>query len=240
MTMNRIEKLIRDNKYLLLLLYLPVYLAAFFIIDNLDVQHSIIRCGIDNLIPFNEYFVIPYAFWFIWFPGVAVFFMWHALKPCILENPSDEERKEADKAKADFVKLCIVMFTSMTVSLIIYVIFPNGVGLREPIEHKNICASAVELIRAADTPYGVCPSIHVATIAAELLVIRDSKMKLLSHKYKIISYIITALIAYSTMAIKQHSIIDVVSGALLAGFIYVLYIFMERRNGLVTRKNTKV
>ena len=208
--MKSVRELIKNNKYLLLLLYMPIYLAAFFIIDNLNVDHYIINCSLDSLIPFNEWFIIPYSLWFIWFPGVAAFFLWHSLK------------KNKD-AKADFIKLCIVMFTSMSISLIIYVIFPNGIALREPIERTNIAAELVKLIRAADTPYGVCPSIHVATIVAEALVIKDSRLKAVNRGLKYFSYLVTLLIMYSTMAVKQHSIVDVAAGAVLAAVIYLIY-----------------
>lgn len=209
--MKSVKELINNNKYLLLLLYLPVYLIAFFIIDNLKVEHYIIKCSLDALIPFNEWFIIPYSLWFLWFPGVAAFFLWHALK------------NNEQEARADFIKLCIVMFSSMSVSLIIYVIFPNGIDLREPIERENIAAGIVRLIRVADTPYGVCPSIHVATIVAEALVIRDSVLKVLSKRLKYFAYFITLLIMYSTMAVKQHSIVDVIAGTVLAAVIYFIY-----------------
>ena len=209
--MKSVKELINNNKYQLLLLYLPVYLIAFFIIDNLKVEHYIIKCSLDALIPFNEWFIIPYSLWFLWFPGVAAFFLWHALK------------NNEQEARADFIKLCIVMFTSMSVSLIIYVMFPNGIDLREPIERENIAAGIVRLIRVADTPYGVCPSIHVATIVAEALVIRDSVLKVLSKRLKYFAYFITLLIMYSTMAVKQHSIVDVIAGTVLAAVIYFIY-----------------
>ncbi len=208
--MKSVKELIKNNKYLLLLLYLPVYLTAFFIIDRLNVDHYIIRCGLDSFIPFNEWFIIPYSLWFLWFPGVAAFFLWHALR-------GNED------AKADFIKLCIVMFSSMSISLIIYVIFPNGIDLREPIENTNIAAEIVRMIRAADTPYGVCPSIHVATIVVEALVIRDSSLKALYSGLKYFSYFVTLLIMYSTMAVKQHSIVDVIAGTALAAVLYVIY-----------------
>ena len=205
---------IRTHKYILLLLYWPVYLIGFFTIDRLPLSHYVIVCGLDRLIPFNEYMVIPYALWFFWFPGWVFRFLWMSLK-----GASGEKRLAAE----DFVKLALVMFSSMTLSLITYLVWPNAVDLREPIGRTNLCARAVELIREADTPYGVCPSIHIATIITELLVIRDSAQKILTPTVKIYSYIITALITWSTMAIKQHSIVDVAAGGLLAWILYIFY-----------------
>ena len=210
------NKLINKNRWLLLLLYLPVYLIQFFVIDNLKLDHHLIVCGIDSLIPFSEYFVIPYAFWFIWFPGVVFLFLFFALKG-------------DDEAKKDFIKLCAVMFSSMQISLIIYLIWPNAIDLREDITADNIFAKAVCLIRLIDTPYGVCPSIHVATIIAEAFVIKDSKAGFANRTFNAAAYIITAFIMYSTMAVKQHSIVDVVLGAALAAALYYLYLIIYRR-----------
>ena len=73
-------KYLQKHKYLLLLLYLPVYLIAFFTIDKIPAEHYVIRCPLDSLIPFNEYMVIPYALWFFWFPGWVFFFAFQAVK----------------------------------------------------------------------------------------------------------------------------------------------------------------
>lgn len=256
----------------MLLLYLPLYLVAFFLIERIEADHYIIYCALDRFIPFNEYFIIPYAFWYLWFPGVPLVFAYVALKPYLRQREqgvrhygdtpgtgfcksrscetylhngvpyearhseseagtlglAGNELSEAALAKADFIKTCIVMFTSMTISLIIYVVWPNGVDLREPIESANICAWLVELIRQADTPYGVCPSIHICTIVAEMLVIKDSRLKMMTPAVKTASFIITLLIAWSTMALKQHSIVDVISGAALAAALYYLESAVKR------------
>lgn len=217
-------KYLQQHKYLLLLLYLPVYLIAFFTIDKIPADHYVIRCSLDSLIPFNEYMVIPYALWFFWFPGWVFFFAYQTVR---YERQQGTEGRKEDAVR-DFVKLCIVMFTGMTLSLITYVVWPNAIDLREPLLSDNLCARAVELIRAADTPYGVCPSIHISTIVTEALVIRDSRLPVLTPSVRIYSYIITAMITWSTMAIKQHSIVDVIAGALLALLLYMIYRHFER------------
>lgn len=197
-------KWIKSHQYSLLLLYLPVYLIAFFIIDQLPLQHFIIRCSLDELIPFNQYMIIPYAIWYAWFPGWLLFFLL--------------------RSREDFLKLALVMFSGMTISLLIYVGWPNGIDLREPITGNDICSKALRLIREADTPYGVCPSIHISTITAIALVMKDTKLPDFTPTVKGYCTVIALLIAWSTMATKQHSIVDVAAGAVLSVVLYAVYV----------------
>lgn len=207
---------IKSHKYSLLLLYLPCYLAAFFIIDRLPLDHYIIRCPLDDYIPFNQYMMIPYAIWYAWFPGWLLYFL--------------------TKSKEDFIKLAAVMFSGMTISLIIYVVFPNGVDLREPITGTDICSRALSWIRKMDTPYGVCPSIHISTIAAIMLVIKDTKLPDFTPTVRGYCMVITLLIAYATMATKQHSIVDVACGALLSAALYYGYEFFMKKKKIPEQK----
>ena len=223
---------LNKHKYILLILYLPLYLIAFFTIDKIPADHYVITCPLDKLIPFNEYMVIPYALWFFWFPGWVFFFLWKALETDgVFSSGTGKVPGPAacNPARDDFVKLCTVMFTSMTLSLITYIVWPNAVDLREPVTASNLCARAVLMIREADTPYGVCPSIHIATIVTEMLVIRDSRLSVFSPTVRWYSYIITGLITWSTMAIDQHSIVDVAAGALLAYILYRIYTAAVKR-----------
>lgn len=188
---------IRSHRYSLLLLYLPLYVIAFFAIERIPVDHYyIIRCPLDDLIGFNAAMVIPYAIWYLWFPGWLFYFLL--------------------KSREEFIRLALVMFTGMTLCLVTYVVWPNGVDLRESITGTDLCSKAVALIRSVDTPYGVCPSIHISTITAIMLVIRDTKLPDFNPTVKGYCLVITLLIAWSTMALKQHSIVDVAAGAALS------------------------
>ena len=204
-----ISDFIRTHRYCVLLLYLPVYLAAFFIIDRLPLSHYIIRCPLDELIPFNQYMFIPYAIWYAWFPGWLMFFLLR----------SGEE----------FKRLSTVMFSGMTIALIIYVVWPNGIDLREPITGTDVCSRALIWIRSMDTPYGVCPSIHISTITAIALVIKDSRLPVFTDTAKAYCLVIAVMIAYATMATKQHSIVDVAAGIALSVILYYLYPIFYRR-----------
>ena len=204
----------RTHRYALLLLYLPIYLIAFFLIDSLTPVERvhIIRSGLDRFIPFNQYMVIPYAIWFFWFPGWLIYFL--------------------QRSREDFVKLAVVMFSGMTIALLVYLIWPNGVDLREPIEGTDVCSRALRWIRSVDSPFGVCPSIHISTITAIALVMKDSKLPDFSPTVRGYCIVIALLIAYATMATKQHSIVDVFFGALLSLALYYLYLALERRGKL--------
>ncbi len=198
-----LKKYIAEHRYCLLLIYIPVYLVAFFVIDGLPAEHYIIECPLDSYIPFNQYMVIAYIIWYGWFPGWLIFFLLNS--------------------KGEFKCLAIVMFSGMTISLLIYVIWPNGIDLREPIMTTDACSKIVELIRSIDTPYGVCPSIHISSVVAIALSIYYSKLTVFTDTAKAYCVIIALLICYSTMAIKQHSIIDVAAGALLSLLLFYLY-----------------
>ena len=211
---------LKNHRYALALLYLPVYLAAFFLIERLTPADRIhiIRFGLDRLIPFNQYMIIPYGIWFFWFPGWLLYFLL--------------------KSREDFIRLAVVMFSGMTISLIVYVIWPNGIDLREPITGTDVCSRALRWIRSVDTPYGVCPSIHISTIAAILLTIHDSKLEELTPTVRGYCVVITFLIAYATLATKQHSIVDVFWGALLSVALYYAYKLYEKRESELLRLNS--
>jgi len=197
------RKWLSENRHALLMLYMLFYLLAFFTIDRLPLEHHIIRCPLDDCIAFNQYMLLPYALWFVWFPGWLLWFLF--------------------RAPREFIRLALVMFTGMSISLLIYLIWPNGIELREEITGTDLCSRLVGLIRAADTPYGVCPSIHVSTITAIALSVHGSSRAELTAPVRCAVYFITLLICWSTMAIKQHSIVDVAAGMLLSLILYLIF-----------------
>ena len=232
---------IKTHRYCLVGLYLFVFLAGFFIIQQIIVEPVyVVHSVVDDWIPFNEWFVLPYVLWYPWFPGFLLYFMF--------------------KDKAAFLRLCFVMFLGMTICLVIYVIWPNGVDLRREITADNFCADIVRLLRAIDSPVNVCPSIHVSSTTAVHRVICTAEC--FRHNYSSqmademksgaagaaedkksfglfgqnkggsmiwLSRIVTWAICLSTMFIKQHSIIDVIWGWVLTEALAAVYLAWEKR-----------
>lgn len=116
----------------------------------------------------------------------------------------------------------------MTIALIVYTVFPNGLNLRlTDIGRNNILVTIVQFLYASDTPTNVCPSIHVfATISAHLCLVKSKHMQKLNSRKRIkkVSWVLTVLICLSTVFLKQHSVIDLICGAILSiGLYFVVF-----------------
>ncbi len=92
--------------------------------------------------------------------------------------------------------------------MIIYIIWPSIQLLRPAeFEHHNFCTWLLGIIYSADTPTGVCPSLHVAYslgIASAWLKRKESRVST-----KTIYVVWTALVCVAVMFVKQHSFVDV-------------------------------
>ena len=192
---------IKNHKYSLWLLYFVFYFPAFFLLESLEVKF-IISCPLDNAIPFCEWFIFPYFAWYIIMPGSLLLMMF--------------------KDREDFLHLCFLMFTGMTVSLLTYFIVPNGLNLRVGTINDNIAGDICRFLYAVDAPTNACPSIHVSSAVAIDMAIQKSKTFKNNIPIRVISFLMMVLICLSTMFVKQHSFVDVVAGVLLSVVLYII------------------
>lgn len=207
---------VKENPHCLLLLYVVPYLIWFFGLEQFSTPKYWIVCPLDDLIPFNEYFIVPYVLWYLYFVGALFYF--------------------AYKNRESFLKLAFVMFSGMTISLIIYTFWPNAIDLRAEIVGDSIFCKLAELLRSVDTPTNVCPSIHCSsTLAVHWAVMNYGGFK---HPKltKAASGILAVLICMSTVFLKQHSIVDVFWGLALTLALIAVVKLYERRKGRFPRK----
>ena len=165
------------------------YFILFFLTENfIPAEHCHpVHCWLDDVIPFCEYFIIPYVFWYLLIVGTLLYFA--------LYDPEGFKR---------FMTFIIV---TQVVAMAIYILFPSRQDLR-PVEfvRDNIFTQIIGKLYAFDTNTGVCPSLHVAYsigIASAWLKERD-----VSKAWKTFVVIAAILICLSTMFIKQHSALD--------------------------------
>ena len=202
-------------------LYALIYFPWFSLIEKHVTWHfHIVHMPLDDMIPFVEFFIIPYLFWF---PYVAI--------PLVYFFLTDKDT---------FLKSCRFLFTGMTLFLIISTIYPNGAYLRPIVfPRDNIFTEIVKILYKMDTPTNLFPSIHVYNALGIHLSICYSKKFKDFRPFKIGSLIIAVLITLSTMFIKQHSAFDVITAigmVVLFWFIFyvkncsILNIFRRRHN----------
>ena len=68
-----------EFRHLWLLLYWPLYGLLFYYVElayPVDYYFPV-YCPLDDLIPFNELFVIPYTIWFVCIAGMVVYTMFY-------------------------------------------------------------------------------------------------------------------------------------------------------------------
>lgn len=199
---SRLNAFIEKNKHAFLLLYFCIYFPWFHHLERTVTTHfHVIHTALDDLIPFCEYFIVPYLLWFGYVAWAVGYFYF--------------------KNKDEYFKLCAMLFTGMTVFLVISTIYPNGHYLRPAyFEHNNIFIQLVKWLYATDTPTNLFPSVHVFnSIAVNIAVWHSDNFK----KNKAVRYgsaVLMVLIILSTMFLKQHSVFDVVTGMVLAVFMY--------------------
>lgn len=206
-----IKQLLSEYKHGVILSYFFIYLIWFFLLEHtVTTKYHVIHCKLDDLVPFNEVFVIPYFLWFAYiFVTVAYFFL---------------------TSKRDFYKCCAYLFTGMTICLIIYTIFPNGTGTQlrvdlDSLGRKNIFITILSRLYSFDTATNVFPSIHVFNSVGALIAINKSERL---HKMKWLqwsAFILTILICLSTVFLKQHSVMDIF-GALVLNIIMYFIVYV--------------
>ena len=192
-------------------LYLLFYLSAFnFLETRISMPHLVlVHCRLDDLIPFCKYAVIPYFAWFVWIP-FTLFYL-------LLRAPRE-----------DFWRLCMPLFSGMTIFLIICTVFPNGLNLRpEVFTHDNFCIELVKRIYQTDTPTNVLPSLHVYNSICCYIAISHCEKLQHSRLIQKGSLVLSILIILSTMFLKQHSVVDVVAACVMAYFMYSLIYAQE-------------
>lgn len=203
------KKWLYQHRHACMFLYFLIYLPWFAWLEK-TVGHSpdyIIHMKIDDFIPFNEYFIIPYMLWFGFVAFWVVYFFFKDTK--------------------EFYQLTCFLFIGMTIFLIVSTLFPNGQQLR-PTEfvRDNIFVDMVKYLYSVDTPTNIAPSIHVYnSLCIYLAVQRSSYLKEhMSPRLRYITYITTGvlslLIVLSTMFLKQHSAFDVITAFIMCGVVY--------------------
>lgn len=192
-----------EFSHLWLLLYWPLYGLSFMYVERFyPVEHyQPMHCPLDDAIPFNELFLIPYLFWFVFLIGMLAYTLFF--------EPNS------------FRRMMYFIMASYTVTMIIYFIFPNCQLLRpEEFQRDNILTRFMARFYEFDTNTNVCPSIHVLGSFAAAFAAWDTE-RFRAPGWKLAFGLMALLISVSTLFVKQHSAIDVLAALLLCALCYI-------------------
>lgn len=166
------------------------YFLLYFLTENLIPAERCIsvHCRLDDIMVFNEYFVVFYVGWYLLVAGSLAYYFFFDVKR--------------------FRELDLYIFVTQMVAMACYILLPTRQDLRpEVFPRENVFSWIMGLIYTLDTNTGVCPSLHVAYSLAILAVYwRDENI---SRLWKALLLVLVVLISLSTAFVKQHSMVDV-------------------------------
>ena len=191
-------------RHLWLAMFWVAFGLGFYALERLiprDYYHPQWR-PLDDLIPFNELFIIPYMFWFLFLLGAHVF--------------------TGLKEPAAFKRLMYFVMITYGTALIVFAVYPTCQELRPAqFERDNFLTRLMAWFYTFDTNTNVNPSLHVCGSFAAAAAFTDVK-KFSGLGWKIVNYGIAVLISLSTVFVKQHSVIDMFWGLVLSCAAYLL------------------
>ncbi len=179
-----------EFSHLKLLLGWVGYFILYFLTENLIPAEKChpIYCPLDDVIPFCEWFVIPYVGWYVLIVGSLLYFLLYSVD--------------------SFKKMQTYIIITQVIAMAVYIIYPNRQDLRpEMFPRENVLTQLLGFIYSQDTNTGVCPSLHVAYslgIASTWL-----REKTAGKAWKAFVVVLVATICVSVAFVKQHSVVDI-------------------------------
>ncbi len=167
-----------------------VYFCLYFITENLIPASRCypIHCALDDLIPFNEFFVFFYVGWYLLCFGSLAYTFFY-------DVPA-------------FKKLQTFIMITQAIAMFCYIVWPSRQDLRpEVFPRQNILTALMAFIYSFDTSTGVCPSLHVAYSMGILSV--GLKDRDLAAGWKVALAVFILGICAAVCFVKQHSAVDV-------------------------------
>ena len=169
-----------------------VYFVLFFLTENLIPAERchVVHCFLDDVIPFNEYFLIFYGGWYVLVAGSLLYYFFYDVRR--------------------FRELDLFIFFTQMAAMACYILWPSRQDLRpETFPRENVFTWILGLIYTFDTNTGVCPSLHVCySLAIVSVVLKDEHA---SVPVKAFVTVFSVMVCLSTAFVKQHSVVDIVA-----------------------------
>jgi membrane-associated phospholipid phosphatase len=181
-----------------MLVIAPLNLGYIFLNTSKRGFHSLVTSA-DNSIPFIKVFILPYVGWYAFIFIMMVYLCY--------------------KDRETYFITLIAYMLGLVASFITFYLFQTTVPRPEIIGSDYLSRMVLSIYRA-DKPYNCFPSIHVLTSFLMIKAIMISSIRTKTNTF--IVWASAILIIVSTLFIKQHVILDVVSGIVYADILFRL------------------
>ena len=198
-----------EYRHLLLLLSWVGYFILYFLTENgipAEQCHPI-HIPLDDVIPFCEWFVIPYVSWYLLIVGSLVYFLLYSVD--------------------SFRNIQTYIIITQIIAMGVYILFPNRQDLRpEVFPRENVLIWILGAIYTIDTNTGVLPSLHVGySLGIASTWLREKCVA------KWVRWAITVwcgVICISVAFVKQHSVADIFAAIPMCLFAEWFVFFRKR------------
>lgn len=190
-----------EFSHLKLLLFWPVYGLVFLGLERfVSRDYYTVYCPLDSQIPFCEFFLLPYLFWFVFLVGMLLYLL-------LFDVPG-------------FRKYMWFIILTYSATCLIYILWPTKQELRpDTFARDNVLTRFMAWFYTFDTNTNVCPSLHVigslAVAAAAWNTPRFAK-----PLWRAVFCLAALSICVSTVFLKQHSVLDIPPAVALCALAY--------------------
>ncbi len=200
----KIKDFVKSNRHALILLYWLIHGIWYRLLQAFTMGRDPfpVSCAADRLIPFCEWFVIPYVLWYAEIVAVTLYLLFN--------------NKEV------FTRLYIFLFGGMFVCMTLCTVFPmyfdrTGIAL---YPRDNLLTDIIKLIQGIDPPTTVLPSMHVYVAIGLHIALAKDKAFSECKGAVLASAFLAAAICAATVFTKQHSVCDVLAALPLCAVFY--------------------
>ena len=194
------KKFIKENSFYLktsILIFVSnaiIYFGIKLFINN----YNLVNIPLDDKIPFIKEFIYIYMIWY----------------PFLIFNYYIIYKTNKEK----YIKLVLATITSLIMLYIFFILYPSKVIRPDINSYNDLTTFILYIVYKVDSPTNCFPSGHCLLCFTLIYSLLDNQT--ISNKLKIPALIINILIIMSTLFVKQHVILDVISAFVLATINY--------------------
>lgn len=207
-------KLMKERLYALsLLLTIPLLQIIYGSLNNCERGVNSLLTDLDKSLPLVKQFIIPYMSWyvFIYFVLILLLFI----------------------DKETYFKTLFAIDICFIICFFIFYFYQTIVP-RPKLTGDDLFIKLIRIVYSYDNPYNCFPSIHCLTSWLMIRAIGTSKINNKINSFIINSIAITIIL--STQFIKQHVLLDAISGIILANIVFNLVNKLDGEKILLWRK----